>query len=67
MVEAENALKRDLMYYHDVDGTRIYVKSINRPFPKSHTSGVSVKMLDVAAIFNYFSDMVSQLFFTEKA
>jgi hypothetical protein len=66
VVESENAAKRDLMYYHDVIGSRIYVRSINRPSPKSHAAGVSVKMLDVAEIFNYFSDMVSQAFYTEK-
>lgn len=66
VVESENTPKRDLMYYHNVVGSRIYVRSENRPSPKAHTSGVSVKMLDVAEIFNFFSDMVSQLFYVEK-
>ena len=66
VVESENLAKRDLMYYHNVVGSRIYVRSVNRPSPKSHAVGVSVKMLDVAEIFNYFSDMISQSFYVEK-
>lgn len=54
------------MYYHNVVGSTVSVRSENRTSPKAHSSGATIKMLDVAEIFNYFSDMVSQAFYTEK-
>ncbi len=66
IISPENPLLREIMYYHNVVGNRIYVRWENRKSPKAHAATEVVKMNDVAEIFNYFSDMVSQLFYTEK-
>lgn len=66
IISPDNPTRREIMYYHDVVGNRIYVRWENRKSPKAHAATETVKMNDVAEIFNYFSDMVSQLFYTEK-
>lgn len=37
VVDADNVNSRELMYYHDVIGSRIYVRSVNRSNPKLHS------------------------------
>lgn len=54
------------MYFHDVIGSTIYVRSENRISPKGHTSTEAIQINDVAEIFNTFSDMISQAFYVEK-
>lgn len=66
IISPENASLREIMYYHDVIGNRIYVRAENRFSPKPHSVTDVVKMNDVAEIFNTFSDMISQAFYVEK-
>lgn len=66
IISPENPILREIMYYHNVSGSRIYVRKENRFSPKAHAATESVKMNDVAEIFNTFSDMISQAFYVEK-
>ena len=66
VISPDNSSLREIMYYHDMIGSRIYVRWENRFSPKAHSSSETVKMNDVAEIFNTFSDMISQAFYVEK-
>jgi len=67
VVSANNSTLRDVFYYHNVVGNRIYVRQEGRlSGDKEHVSGEPVQINDTANIFNYFSDMISQAFFVEK-
>ena len=66
IISPENVSLREIMYFHDVIGNTIYVRAENRFSPKAHSQTETVKMNDVAEIFNTFSDMVSQAFYVEK-
>ena len=66
VLSPENASSRETVYYHDVIGNRIYVRSVNRKSPKSHAKNDLVQMNDVEEIFNFYSDMTSPLFYVEK-
>lgn len=65
-----NASQREIMYFDDVIGSTVYVKSENRwlgwTSAKAHTQGEIVAMKDVAEIFNFFSDNISNAFYVEK-
>lgn len=54
------------MYFHNVVGNTISVRSENRISPRSHAVGETVQINDVAEIFNTYSDMISQAFYVEK-
>ena len=66
VLSPENATSREVVYFHNVIGNRIYVRWVNRRSPKLHPANDSVQMNDVEDIFNYYSDMVSPLFYMEK-
>lgn len=66
ILSPDNALQREIMYYHNVVWNRIYVKWVNRIWAKEHSEWEVVKMNDVAEIFNTFSDMIAQTFYVEK-
>lgn len=66
ILSPDNPTRREIMYYHNVIGNRIYVRWENRVLPKAHIATETVKMNDVAEIFNTFSDMISQAFYVEK-
>lgn len=66
VLSPENAVSREVVYFHNVIGNRIYVRWVNRRNPKLHSANDSVQMNDVEDIFNYYSDMVSPLFYMEK-
>lgn len=66
ILSPDNALQREIMYYHNVVWNRIYVKWVNRIWAKEHSEWEVVKMNDVAEIFNTFSDMIAQTFYIEK-
>lgn len=66
IISPDNPTRREIMYYHNVIGNRIYVRWENRVLPKAHIATETVKMNDVAEIFNTFSDMISQAFYVEK-
>ena len=66
VLSPENATSREVVYFHNVIGNRIYVRWVNRRSPKLHPVNDSVQMNDVEDIFNYYSDMVSPLFYMEK-
>jgi len=57
---------RERMYYHDVIWSRVYVKWINRPNPKTHLITAWIQINDTANIFNYLSEISSTTFFVEK-
>lgn len=65
-----NQSQREIMYFDDVIGSTIYVKSENRwlgwTTAKAHTQGETVAMKDVAEIFNFFSNNISSAFYVEK-
>lgn len=65
-----NATQREIMYFDDVVWSTIYVKSENRGLwgttAKAHTQWETVAMKDVAEIFNFFSDNISNAFYVEK-
>lgn len=65
-----NASQREIMYFDDVIGSTVYVKSENRwlgwTTAKAHTQWEIVAMKDVAEIFNFFSDNISNAFYVEK-
>ncbi len=65
-----NAAQREIMYFDDVVGSTVYVKSENRwlgwTSAKAHTQWEIVAMKDVAEIFNFFSDNISNAFYVEK-
>ena len=65
-----NASQREVMYFDDRIGSTIYVKSENRwlgwTTAKAHTKWEIVAMKDVAEIFNFFSDNISNAFYVEK-
>jgi len=58
--------KRERMFYHDVIGTRIYVKWSNRVNPTSHAIWDPVQINDISELFNYFSVIWSSTFYVEK-
>lgn len=66
VLSPENASSRETVYYHDVIGNRIYVRGVNRKSPKFHAKNDLVQMNDVEEIFNFYSDMMSPLFYVEK-
>lgn len=66
VLSPDNSISRETVYYHDVVGNRIYVRGVNRKSPKFHPKGDAVQMNDVEEIFNFYSDMTSPLFYTEK-
>jgi len=67
VVSANNSTLRDVFYYHNVVGNRIYVRQEGRLSGNhKHKKGEPVQINDTANIFNYFSDMISQAFFVEK-
>ena len=66
VVSPDISTQREVMYFHDVIGSTIYVRSENRISPKAHSSLEVIKMNDVAEIFNTYSDMISQAFYCEK-
>lgn len=67
VVSANNSTLRDVFYFHNRVGNRLYVRKENRlTGNKAHTVNESVQINDTANIFNYFSDMISQAFFVEK-
>ena len=65
-----NAAQREIVYFDDVIGSTVYVKSENRwlgwTTAKAHTQGEVVAMKDVAEIFNFFSNNISSAFYVEK-
>lgn len=65
-----NAAQREIMFFDDVVGSTVYVKSENRwlwgTTAKAHTQGETVAMKDVAEIFNFFSNNISNAFYVEK-
>ena len=67
VVSANNSTLRDIFWYHNAVGNRIFVRQENRlTGNKAHSLGEPVQINDTAQIFNYFSDMISQAFFVEK-
>ena len=58
--------KRERMYYHNVSGSRIYVKWINRTELKSHLSWDTIQINDTSDLFNFFSDNISTTWYVEK-
>lgn len=66
IVSPDNISLREVMYYHNVIGNRIYVRAENRYSPKSHSQNEYVQINDVAEFFNYFSEITSTTFWLEK-
>ena len=67
VVSANNSTLRDVFFYHNVIGNRIYVREEWRiTWNTAHAKWEPVQINDTAQIFNYFSDMISQAFFIEK-
>lgn len=65
-----NSVQREIMYFDDVVWSTVYVKSENRwlgwTSAKAHTQWETVAMKDVAEIFNFFSNNISNAFYVEK-
>ena len=70
VVSPANTALREIMYFDNAIGTTVYVKSESRGLggttAKAHTQGEPVAMKDVAQIFNFFSENISQCFYVEK-
>jgi hypothetical protein len=66
VLSPENATSRETVYFHNVIGNRVYVRSVNRKAPKYHAVNDFVQMNDVEEIFNFYSDASSPLFYVEK-
>ena len=66
VLSPDNALNRETVYFHNVIGSRIYVRWVNRKNPKAHSLNDLIQMNDVEEIFNYYADMTSPLFYVEK-
>ena len=66
VISPDISTQREVVYFHNVIGSTIYVRSENRISPKAHASTESIQMNDVAEIFNTYSDMISQAFYCEK-
>ena len=67
VISANNSTLRDVFYFHNRIGNRIYVRAEGRlTGNKAHIVGEAVQINDTANIFNYFSDMIAQAFLVEK-
>lgn len=70
VLAADNINLREIVYYHDKVGNTISVRAENRGLggttPKQHGTKENCAMKDVAEIFNFFSDNISQCFNIEK-
>lgn len=66
IIEPDSSSKRERMYYHDVIGSIIYVKWINRVSPTDHLAGATVQINDTSLIFNHISALWSTTFYCEK-
>lgn len=70
VLAADNINLREIVYYHDKVGNTISVRAENRGLggttPKQHGTKENCAMKDVAEIFNFFSDNLSQCFNIEK-
>jgi len=70
VLAADNINLREIVYYHDKVGNTISVRAENRGLggttPKQHGTKETCAMKDVAEIFNFFSDNISQCFNIEK-
>jgi len=69
VVSPNNAAWREIMFYNSV-GTTLTAKKENRGLGwtsmSAHSSNEPIALKDVAEIFNFFSDNLSQAFFVEK-
>lgn len=66
IISPDDSNLRERMYYYDVVGNTIYVRGTWRFSAKWHTLWETIKINDVSNIFNYFSDISSSAFYTEK-
>ncbi len=70
VLAADNINLREIVYYHSVAWNIISVRAENRGLggttPKQHGTKENCAMKDVAEIFNFFSDNISQCFNIEK-
>lgn len=66
VINPESSLKRERMFYHNVVWNRIYVRSINRYWPKEHLAWDIIQINDTSLVFNYLSENVSTTFYVEK-
>lgn len=66
VISPDSTTLREIMYYHDVIGNTIYVRSENRISPKAHSKNEIIQINDIAEIFNTYSDMISTCFYAEK-
>lgn len=66
IISPDTLAKRERMFYHNVIGSRIYVKGINRTDAKAHLVSEVVQINDSSDLFNYFSDISSNTFYIIK-
>jgi hypothetical protein len=66
ILSPENVVQREICFYHAVSGNDISVRGVNRKSPKTHSSQESVKINDVAEIFDFINENISTTFYCEK-
>ncbi len=66
IVDPDNILNREKMFYNKVVWNSIYVRWNDRIEPKSHLSTEKVQINDTSLVFNYLSKLNSTTFFIEQ-
>ena len=72
IIEYENKINREILYYHNRSGTELLVYKKDRWISPTvlqnitHKSDSSVRMHDVADIFNYFSKNTTDFWFIQQ-
>lgn len=66
VIDYDDSVKREIIKYHNVSGSSIYYRGIDRTSPKEHSIGAKVMMADVAEYFKYFEGLIGDTFYIEK-
>ena len=65
-ISSEFINQNEVCFYHATGSWKIYVRGINRINPKAHSVGETIKINDVAELFNTIFSYTPQMFFVEK-